>query len=110
MNKQVLYRNKNKTENLEIWASIDKGNLLIEGHDLGTDLPLMFGPDITEYEWSYTIQRKDFQKLIVAIGDENSVDVMNAFVKRFLGVNALGILSFLKENKIPFETWSRMGD
>ena len=110
MNKQVLYKKINQTDNLEIWASIDNGNLLIEGHDLSVDLPIMFGPDITEYEWAYTIKKKDLKKLRKMLSSKNSDSILNIFVKRFSGDNAMGISSFLAENEIPYETWNRMGD
>ena len=110
MSTKVLYNSKNKSEDIEILVSVDRGNLVIEGHDLSADLPKLFGPDITEYEWAYTIKKKDFKNLRKNLNSKDSDNILNIFVKRFSGDDALGIGSFLEENNIPFETWNRMGD
>lgn len=111
MHKQLLYKLENNSKNLEIWASINhSGNLIIEGHDLSADLPKMFGPDITEYEWTNTIKKKDFTKLRKILNGKDSDNILKIFVKRFSGDKAMEISAFIKDNDIQHKFWNRMGD
>ena len=79
----ILYRKKNSQDDIEIWIKKDKGGSLhIEGQDLSDSVSEMFGENISEYEWSYIIQRKDFQNLINAIGKQESNDIQHQFWNR----------------------------
>lgn len=107
----ILYQKKNDKVDIEIWIKKDKqGSLHIEGQDLSDSVSEVFGEDISEYEWSYIIHRKEFQKLINAIGIEENSDVLPTFVKRFSGENAMEIGTFLKDHDIQHQFWNRMGD
>ncbi|CAN7154370.1 hypothetical protein [Polaromonas sp. LjRoot131] len=82
------------------------GNLVIEGQDLGDAVEAAFG--YREYEWTWTIARTDLPKLAAAL--DTSADLMAALESRFEGPAAAGLAAFLQEHRIPYESWSRIGD
>lgn len=110
MGKQIsLYAHKDSNADLEVWFEQNSnGDIVISGQDLGDDLEQIFG--VTEYEWSITIAKKDFELLIKALNGKNSENVMTLFVKEFSNDRAMKIEDFLKENNIPYEFCNRMGD
>jgi len=83
-----------------------EGNLVIEGQDIGDGVEAAFG--CREYEWTWTIARADLPKLLAALHAESSL--LNALEVRFRGPAAAQLGSFLKENNVPYESWSRIGD
>ena len=88
-------------------ASINtKGDLVIEGQDLGAEVEAFFG--YGEYEWAWTISAKDCDRLLAALGGKS--DLLSALGERFSGENAANLQSFLESEGIEFETWSRIGD
>jgi len=110
-NPKILYTQKNATADLEVRFEQDSnGDIVISGQDLGDDLELMFGDGITEYEWSITIAKKDFDLLLKALNGGKNDNVTILFVKEFSNDKAMGIERFLKENNIPYEFQNRMGD
>jgi hypothetical protein len=86
----------------------DDGSLLIEGQDLGPAVERFFGPDMTEYEWAWTIRPLGVSKLKLALACDD--DVLAALIRRFSGDDAADLGSFLDDNGIPYESWSRIGD
>ena len=88
-------------------ASINaKGDLVIEGQDLGAEVEAFFG--YSEYEWAWTISAKDCDRLLAALGGES--DLLSALGERFSGENAAGLQSFLESEGIEFAAWGRIGD
>ena len=70
----VLRDIKEKGDWSHLQARLDgKGDLLIEGQDLGTMVSKVFGEDFSEYEWVTTIKKKDIHLLIAAL-DGNQDD------------------------------------
>ncbi len=84
------------------------GTLLIEGQDLGPDVERFFGPEVTEYEWAWIIRSPGVRALKLALQCDDNVLV--ALRDRFSGDAAAGLQSFLDDNGIPYEPWSRVGE
>jgi hypothetical protein len=83
-----------------------KGDLVFEGRDYGKGVADIFGYD--EYEWVQTIKNEHLPKLREALG--NTAELMSMIVEKFGGDGSSNITSFMTENEIPIEFWSRMGD
>jgi hypothetical protein len=83
-----------------------EGNLRIEGQDLGDAVEAIFG--YREYEWVWTIARSDLPKLLQALGTKT--DLLDTLAQQFRGPAAANLATFLQENQIPYESWSRIGD
>ena len=61
-----------------------------------------------EYEWYWTVNAKDIQPFETAIGGDG--DILQQLEALFKDEKAAGIVSFMQNNNIPFESWSRTGD
>ena len=102
--KSIVLRN---TNNRHLEASINaKGDLVIEGQDLGAEVKEFFG--YSEYEWAWTISASDCDRLLAALGGES--DLLTALGKKFSGEHAADLQSFLESEGIEFEAWGRIGD
>jgi hypothetical protein len=101
---------RNERDNFDIRylsASITKnGNLLIEGHDLGSKVKEILG--FSEYEWSLTIQASEVPILLKALRTKRKV--LHALKDSFSNENADNLEVFLKEHGISYEFWNRYGD
>lgn len=82
------------------------GDLVIEGQDLGDRVEAAFG--YREYEWIWTIGRADLPRLAEALGTRGNL--LAALEARFQGPAAAHLGTFLQEEKIPYRSWSRIGD
>lgn len=82
------------------------GDLKIEGQDLGRAVKGVFG--CSEYEWAWTIARPNLPKLAEALDAKSNL--LGALKGRFSGPAAANLATFLEENEIPYESWSRVGD
>jgi hypothetical protein len=106
--KSVVLRNvrdSQGTRHLEATLT-GKGDLVIEGQDLGDGVEQIFG--FREYEWIWTIRARDLPSLLEAMGA--TPNVLAALSERFSGDNAAELKSFLDSHDVPHEVWSRMGD
>ena len=102
--KSIVLRNAN---NRHLEASINaKGDLVIEGQDLGPEVEEFFG--YSEYEWAWTISASDCDRLLVALGAKS--DLLSALGERFAGNRASGLQEFLESEGIEFTAWGRIGD
>jgi hypothetical protein len=84
------------------------GDVVIMGQDLGQGVEDVFGEGNREYEWAWTIRAVNVPRMVRALG--GSTDALVALANRFSGENAEGLLSFVKEQRIEFDSWSRVGD
>lgn len=82
------------------------GDLIVDGQDLGAPVRSYFGAN--EYEWSWTIRKQHLRALLAALGANS--DVLAALKARFAPDRGDEIGTFLKDNAIPCEFWSRVGD
>jgi hypothetical protein len=103
--RSVILRN---TRDASGWPHLEAtlradGALSIEGQDLGAGVAGVFGADVTEHEWAYSIAPEDVQKLAAALG--SSGDVLDALAERFSVDAASGLKGFLDESGIPYEMW-----
>ena len=88
-------------------AEIDQqGDLIFKGLDAGESVVRIFG--YAEYEWVWTVKANDLPLLQKALGGSGSL--LQDIAARFSGEKAADVVSFLIENNIPYEPWSRMGD
>ncbi len=86
------------------------GEIVVEGQDLNSKGADAAGPDGAEYEWAWTIRRRDVRKLLTALGGEKKEDVLVLLMKQFSGERASALSDFLITEKIPTSFWSRVGD
>lgn len=84
------------------------GDLLFEGQDLGAGVEEYFGAGLREYEWSWTVRAQDIHLLEAALGVP--ADLLEALGQRFSGDAAAGLVGFLRDHDVPYESWSRVGD
>jgi hypothetical protein len=108
--KSIILRDiNNKSGSRYMDASLsDDGTLTIEGQDLGGGVQQLFGTGNYEYEWAWTIQSSNVPKLRSAL--DAGEDVLAALAARFSKDAAANLKSFLDDQAIPYESWSRIGD
>lgn len=88
-------------------ASInDEGDLLISGYDLGDGVERMWG--VREYEWEWTVTAANLPLLLNALGVTDYL--LSALQQQFSDDNAGLLHSFLEDNNIPTQRWSRLGE
>lgn len=105
--KTVLRRMRDEGGTRYLGAYVDeKGDLIIEGQDLGPAVERILG--VREYEWVWTVKRDQLPLLARELGGVS--DLLKALEQRFSGDAAAGLHDFLREKKIPFDFWSRRGD
>ena len=105
----TLRDDRDKLGSRHLVASLSAdGTLTIEGQDLGRGVEQAFGSGGYEYEWAWTIRSEDIPQLIEAL--DAGEDVLAALATRISGDAFIGLGSFLEENGIPHEFWSRVGD
>ena len=85
----------------------DSNDLVIAGQDIGDTVQELLGG--REYEWAWTIRAQDLPRLLTVLSAADG-DVLAALGRRFSGNDAANLGSFLEENEIPHERWSRVGD
>ena len=85
-------------------------DLIIEGHDIGEGVSRAFGEDISEYEWKYLIKKEDIPLLIKVLGGEEGDDILELIADRCTGEGAQNLEEVIRDNNIPHEFSSRMGD
>jgi hypothetical protein len=110
MNRVTLYSLMTDKIKITIAAYFDKaGNLIIDGHDIGTTVEDIFGD--SDYEYTTTIHRDNLEKLNVAFGLlTGSREEMLLFLKTHYNGNACysQIQSYLTQHDIPFDKFSWM--
>jgi hypothetical protein len=87
-----------------------EGNLVIEGQDLGAGVESFWGKGHREYEWYITVRAAHIPQLIAILGGMNGDDVLSLLEKRYAEDEKYASISFLKEQGVPVEFWSRVGD
>jgi len=97
------------TRHLEARMSEDS-NLIIEGQDLGKGVSGVFGEGISEYEWNYLIEKENIPLLIKALGGEEGDDILELIADRCTGESAQSLEKVIRDNNIPHEFSSWMGD
>lgn len=107
VSKVVLREERKKGDYRYLGAEIkSSGNLVFEGQDLGQSVEALYGA--MEYEWYWTVKKENIGIFEKALG--SSGNVLESLQNMFSGKNASGILEFMQDNEIPFESWSRIGD
>ena len=107
MPKVILRQTKDKLGSRYLEARLEpSGDVVIDGQDLGG--VEIFGAGIREYEYAWTIRAVDVPKLAKALGTADNV--LGALQSQYSDDKAAGLFSFLEEQGIPVETWSRHGE
>ena len=107
MNQVVLRQISDKDGTRYLSAKLaEGGDIVIEGQDLGDGVQRIFG--VREYEWVWTIRSANVSKVRDLLGGQE--DVIAAIADRFSGSNAASLWTFLEDNSVPMEVWSRKGD
>lgn len=86
------------------------GDLVIEGQDLGTDLPIPGLDGVTEYEYGWHIQASDVASLIDALGGQPDDDVLTLLLDRIPEKPSERLGPFFEDHGIHAEFWSRFED
>jgi hypothetical protein len=63
-------------------ALLESGDLVIEGQDLGDELPVPGTSGVTEYEFAWTIPADQIPRLVELLGGEPGDDVLDLLVGR----------------------------
>ncbi len=82
------------------------GDLVFEGQDLGPVVEEFFGS--SEYEWQWTIKAEDIPSFQKALGEDGHI--IKLLETHFSDEKAAGLLPFMQDHNIPFESWHRYGD
>ncbi|SFK57903.1 hypothetical protein [Methylophaga sulfidovorans] len=82
------------------------GDLVFIGQDIGPVVERTFGS--SEYEWQWTIKAENIPSFQKALGEEGHI--IKLLETHFSDEKAAGLLPFLEEHNIPFESWYRYGD
>ena len=89
----------------------EAGDVVIEGQDLGPGVARIFGPGLTEYEWTHTVRAKDVSLLVAALGGEPDDEVLTLIERTCSGSDAARLATLLAGGgPIPAEFWSRIGE
>jgi len=107
----TLRRSEDRDGTRYLGASmVGEGDIRIDGQDLGPGVTAWFGEGITEYEWTWTIRAAAIPRLLTALGEPADADPLAALARRFSGDRAADLKSFLDDNEIEHDAWSRVGD
>lgn len=111
MRTAILKDSKDRHGPRHLWATLDAdGTVVIEGQDLGSNLPLYGLSGVTEYEYAWTIRPADIPGLVTALGGEPGADPLRLLVRYATGQAWPRFDLFLEEHAIPAEFWSRFED
>ena len=103
----TLYHFKRKDIKIDIVARFDKGNLIIDGYDIGKTVQEAWGD--SDYEYVMTILQRSLPLLYRLLGVEEGDRKMllKALAKRFHGNNCFSALGdFPDKNNIEHETFT----
>jgi hypothetical protein len=109
--RRVVLRNTTGPEGLRhLDARVGaRGDVVIEGQDLGSGVEEIFGA--REYEWTWTVAAADVPALVRALGGDEGDDVLNLLGALYSDPRHPGIEAFVGRGKsVPAEFWSRVGD
>ncbi len=89
---------------------LSTGDLVIEGQDLGQDLPIHGLIGVTEYEYAWSIPASDIDSLFAALGGQPGDDILTLLLDRFPEQPGGKLNSFFEEHGITAPFWSRFTD
>jgi hypothetical protein len=85
------------------------GRLRIEGQDLGSGVAV-FGEGLSEYEWAWTVDAADVQRIAQLLGGPPGADPIAAIRVWVQKNNGSDPGLALKESGLTLAFWSRLGD
>ena len=86
-------------KNGDVWLNLscrldNKGDFLIEGHDMGSD---------SEYEWRTVVRADHVPQLVALIGDEGDTDLLTIVRRDWLPVEGDRLERLIKLSSVPSE-------
>jgi hypothetical protein len=98
-----------QTDGLSVTASLlEDGRLSINGHDLQADR--VFGPGNSEYEYALTVDVRDVDRVVTALGGRPGDDVLALLEVNGQQIVTVGEQTWLRGLGIDPGFWSRVGD
>ena len=88
----------------------DIGDLLIEGHDLGSGVQTVWGSGLRECEWERTIRAEHLPRLREAQGGQPGDEVLDVLATWCDEHGAIALTELLETEGIPVESWSWVSD
>jgi hypothetical protein len=85
------------------------GRLVVDGWDLGSGVSGVFGEDVREYEWVWTVPAAAVKDAMVALGAEPGEHPLDVLERSFL-TTGRDPGSTISDAGVPLEFWSRLGD
>jgi hypothetical protein len=82
------------------------GELVLEGQDLGRDLPFAGLSGVTEYEYAHTIPAEEVPRLVEVLGGGPSDDVLHLLIASFPEGAMTNFSEFFKEHGIKAGIWN----
>ncbi|WP_289286934.1 hypothetical protein [Methylophaga sp. UBA678] len=106
--KKTVLRDERDRRGLRFLSAetLHNGDLVFEGQDIGPVVKEFFGS--SEYEWRWTIKAEHVPIIQKALGEDGYI--INLIETHFNDEKSAGLLSFLEEHNIPYESWHRYGD
>ena len=107
MSEEVVLRDTDDSDGVRyLGANLNSdGELMVTGHDLGSGVSKIFGKDLDEYEWIFTIDSEQFPILIKELGGNVGDNVINLIRKKCTGTKAIDLEEVIRE-KVPHDFWS----
>jgi hypothetical protein len=105
MRKTVLLESSKSTSSHRWLHLEDNGDLVIEGHDLGSSVEEFWGEGRTEYEFTRRIRKQSVEMLRSALGVGGG-----EMLSELATHTSREIETALEDADIPSEFWSRVGD
>ena len=111
MNDDVVLRDSKDSDGIRyLGASLkSNGDLIINGHDLGSGVSKIFGSDFNEYEWNYTVDSKNLSLLIKELGGNEKDHILQLIREKCTGMKAINLEEVVRK-KVPHNFWNWMGD
>jgi hypothetical protein len=91
-------------------AILENADLLIEGQDLGHNLPFPGLPGVTEYECAWRIAASEIDALVQALGGAPGDDVLALLLAAFPDSPSALLGPFFEEHKIVASFWNHFSD
>ena len=100
--KVVLRDERSGADRRSLWAHLDdRGNLHIDGQDLGPSTALASGDG--EYEWSRIIRAEHLPRLIALLGGAPEDDLLALLEKQWSGGHSYDLETLVRRCDIPID-------
>ena len=106
----VLMSERSERSSRHLGARLtEKGDLIIEGQDLGTGVERFWGDGLSEYEWTIIVRAAHVPQLFPALAGTRGEDILSLLKARYSEDKRYASKTFLDGCAIPNEFWNRVG-